>query len=60
MSLAYLHGGDLGLGMLIFLGVVLLLGILMFGIVFAYILKGFLHRGQRNKAAGDQRQERKI
>lgn len=61
---AYLHGGDLGLDVIIILCVIFLLGLLLGGVVIAvvlaHILNFFMDRGQRNKAAGDERQERRI
>jgi hypothetical protein len=59
-SLAYLAAGDLGFIGLIVICVVLLLGCVVFAVIFSYILKSFLHHRQENIDAGDGRQERKM
>jgi hypothetical protein len=61
VSPAYLHPGDLGLEGLVIPGVLFLLGCVVFGVVFAYILKAFsAARSKTGDDAGDERRERKI
>ena len=60
VSPAYLHPGDLGLEGLIILGVIFLLGCVVFGVVFAYILKAFSAARSKTGDAGDERRERNI
>ncbi|HEY0082363.1 MAG TPA: hypothetical protein VGB61_06205 [Pyrinomonadaceae bacterium] len=60
VSPAYLHPADLGLIGLIILGAIALLGCVVFGVIFAYILKAFRAAGSKTGDAGDERRERKI